>query len=335
MNREKLKQELEKKYKSLKTYEEKLICVYEIIMQSQKYYLDYVGKSRIVNLDELLDKIKTVNSDSEFIDFLEDELISKLDAGHLLLKPNEEIINYELLPKEIIEQKREKDLESNTRFEIKDGVAVITIPSFSRRHFVKESEQEVYKDIERYLKESEVEDIIIDIRGNGGGTDEYFKMLLQILSNRDLTFNNMFRNLFTNHNENHSYVIKGNKNNRNYNIYLLVDNKVFSSAEAFARCLKDNNFATLIGEPTRGEGCGLTPISIVLSNELYNGKNKKDFISLHGINMTFPIEAPINERGEIDYEHFYNTKPDITCLSSEAMEVALGIIKENKNINNF
>lgn len=58
--------------------------------------------------------------------------------------------------------------------------------------------------------------------------------------------------------------------NNNYkfdgNIYLLVDNSVYSSSESFSIFCKDTGFATLIGETTGGDGGGIDPILFYLKN---------------------------------------------------------------------
>ena len=50
------------------------------------------------------------------------------------------------------------------------------------------------------------------------------------------------------------------------NIYLLVDNEVFSSAEGFAILAKESNWAKVVGENTRGDGIGIAPTLFTLPN---------------------------------------------------------------------
>ena len=140
-------------------------------------------------------------------------------------------------------------------------------------------------------------------------------------------FSEQWRNLFTNENEmvTNAYI-RGKQNVRNYSVYLLVDNNVFSTAEKFTKLCRQSDFATIVGCRTNGEGSGLTPLRVKISDIRYKGKNK----TINGIDIRFPIEAPINDFGEIDYEHFYNTIPEIQCKSDEALETALAIISKNK-----
>ena len=115
------------------------------------------------------------------------------------------------------------------------------------------------------------------------------------------------------------------KNKRQYSRYLLIDGKVFSTSETLAKLCKQTGFATLIGEPTRGEGNAFTPYKLVLCDQI-----DTDEAVIKGIYLNFPTDAPVNENGEIDYERFYNTSPDIECPSEQALEVALNLIRQNE-----
>lgn len=49
-------------------------------------------------------------------------------------------------------------------------------------------------------------------------------------------------------------------------IYLLTDRQVYSSAESFAIFCRENNLATIIGETTGGDGGGIDPVFFKLDN---------------------------------------------------------------------
>ena len=59
-----------------------------------------------------------------------------------------------------------------------------------------------------------------------------------------------------------------NKSKFKGNIYLLVDDAVYSSSESFSIFCKDSGFATLIGEKTGGDGGGIDPILFDLENSV-------------------------------------------------------------------
>lgn len=52
-------------------------------------------------------------------------------------------------------------------------------------------------------------------------------------------------------------------------IYLLVNDKVFSSSEMFTVVAKNTKFATIVGEKTGGDGIGIGPIIYKLPNSGY------------------------------------------------------------------
>lgn len=80
-----------------------------------------------------------------------------------------------------------------------------------------------------------------------------------------------------------SIIINPAKDGVNYqgNVYLLVDEKVYSSAEMMAIFSKDSGFATLIGETTGGDGLGSDPIIAALPNSGYVFK----FSAVYGTSM--------------------------------------------------
>ncbi|MDR7855822.1 S41 family peptidase [Tissierella sp.] len=147
------------------------------------------------------------------------------------------------------------------------------------------------------------EKLIIDIRGNQGGNDLYWiKNVIEPLANKELSVKNYLflryeyakyfyehrgiafspiteldKNIFDSFPEeikiDFNYYSLSPKTIKPVDpvgfsgkIYLLVDERVFSSAESFASFSKDSGFATLVGETTGGDGIGLDPILFSLPN---------------------------------------------------------------------
>lgn len=146
--------------------------------------------------------------------------------------------------------------------------------------------------------------LIIDIRGNSGGSDKYWKGIVSRLIKNDIKIEGY--RLYRNNNEivkkytsarniklepieNLPVGVKKNapketlKNFSNFektsytintnndlkfkgNIYLLVDEKVYSSSESFSMFCKETKFATLVGETTGGDGGGIDPVLFELKN---------------------------------------------------------------------
>lgn len=191
------------------------------------------------------------------------------------------------------------ELDPNSKFLIRDGpvletkvlienkIAYMKIEAMSFYHI-----SEDYPIIKDFLIEIEdYEKLIIDIRGNGGGRDQYWKNIVGLLSDRGYTY--LYYSLFkqtskTKHDfykipgiktidyldekvlENlppeikeefgffRPYVVRVNAGdpweeiNFNGKVYLLVDEGTGSAADNFAAFAKDTGFATLVGEPTSG-----------------------------------------------------------------------------------
>lgn len=184
-----------------------------------------------------------------------------------------------------------------------------------------------YKSIEDYPY------LIIDIRGNGGGSDTYWmnlivkkltrkklitenylffkndghltpflksKWIYYLLKpikslNKKLKFPEEYKWYFTDFYKNKISINPDNSIKFKGKIFLLVDDFVFSSAESFASFAKAASFATLVGTNTGGDGIGTDPAIMVLPNS--------------GLVIRFPMDMGINPDGTSNFE--YKTQPDI------------------------
>ena len=91
-------------------------------------------------------------------------------------------------------------------------------------------------------------------------------------------------------------------------IYLLVDSAVYSAAESFCVFAKATNWATIVGERTGGDGIGINPILAVLPNS--------------GLVVRFPVSFGVNPDGSANEE--YHTVPDIEAV--DPLKEVLNII---------
>lgn len=337
--RKKLNNEIQDSFNKQGTYKEKLIYIYKTVLTSQNEFLKYVGNTMFDEdyVLELINEINTIENldDSKFIDFVQDKIISPIGAGHLYIKPDEVIESQELITKrEEYIREHENEIANEKNVEISflsesPETVIIKVKSFSRHYL--EKDKQTFEELQEYLSKNNFENVIIDIRGNSGGTDEYFEYL-SMFTSEPVMKSDDFRNLFTFENESVEWTaMKGG--GKDYNRYLLVDDKVFSTAESLAMLCKKTGFATIIGEPTKGEGYGATPFTLHISDGEYRGKYQSEGKTKIGMNIVFPIEAPINARGEIDYVNFYKTHPDIVCPSFQALEVAMQQIEMSKGMS--
>lgn len=322
--------QLQHEYDKLPTYKDKLSYIYNLLYKTQsqleKEYKGTFFKEN--NLEKLLALFeqKNIKDNASFVKFVNDNIVSKTVSPHNRLKEipkeKEPKVNNPK-PNSSNEEKsslEKNQKENNVEYNFENKTLVLKIKSFKSK-FLKE-DSKIFEEIKSQLKEKDCDNVIIDIRGNGGGTDEYFS-LLSLFTNKDIVENISYIDSLTNEGvETQVVSIDGNKNAKNYDRYLLVDDKVFSSADGLTRLCKNTGFATVIGEKTRGEGIGLTPfdLKIATANDLEQEK-----YNIQGVNMQFSPERPIENDS-------YATTPDIICDAQQAKEVALNQIKQKEQL---
>lgn len=224
------------------------------------------------------------------------------------------------------------DLEPELQTEIiKDGsLAYLKVPNFDYLEIEKEGK--IIYDFYRKIKDYPY--LIIDIRGNSGGSDSYWKNnIVGPLINKEinLDFDFAFRNgnyiepfiKYISGSEGHLMNIGDLKEGKNYpeelkrdfssfvklsmnvkprrpvgfngKIFILTDDMVYSSAESFAAFAKESKWATLVGSATGGDGICFDPALFELPNS--------------GLVIRFPVGMGLNSDGTANEE--YHTQPDI------------------------
>lgn len=209
----------------------------------------------------------------------------------------------------------------------KNKLAYLKVESFSAFNVEKDRAgiYEFYKAIKDYPY------LIIDIRGNGGGSENYYTLnMVPPLIDKELkaSFYMVFREgeyikpflasrmMFTkpikNIPEGLNYPEETKKDFSSFlsssreisprdsvgfkgKIFLLVDDYVYSSAESFAAVTKASGFATIVGTRTGGDGIGIDPAIFALPRS--------------GLLIRFPLEMGLNPDGTSSEEA--STEPDI------------------------
>lgn len=229
------------------------------------------------------------------------------------------------------------------------NTAYLKIQSFSASYVDKDREGI----LDFLRKASTCDALIIDIRGNGGGSTNYWMNNLvapltskTLKSEAYLLFRNsnylkpfMKRKMFVGihglkplteltpagdipiYFENNDGVFKSMESSVSPSgttgfagkIYLLVDKYVFSSAEAFAVFAKSTGWATLVGTDTGGDGIGIDPVVFALPNS--------------GLIVRFPCEMGVTPDGKPNEETA--TIPDIYV--EQTYEDYLFMVKQLSN----
>ncbi|MBY3619162.1 peptidase S41 [Acinetobacter sp. CUI P1] len=177
--------------------------------------------------------------------------------------------------------------------------------------------------------------LILDIRGNGGGSSDYWRIhIVPQLINKPTTYNTYYLyrggdyaeafmqarqlteglqpianikgenlpeippeaiKIFKNYNKKIDIVTPYHSVGFKGKIYLLVDRSVYSSSEGLAAFAKGTGFATVVGEKTGGDGLGTDPLVAALPNS--------------GYVFRFSLQMGLNSDGSCNEE--VKTVPDI------------------------
>ena len=207
-----------------------------------------------------------------------------------------------------------------TKVLVEDEIAYMRILAMSNYRI-----EEDYEKIKSFLKEVEDYDkLIVDIRGNAGGSDEYWQRIVELLIDEGhsaeyysffkqkaktaqdpflvsglttieflddkilASFPEEVRTDFKYYKLNRIKIDPKEDVNFKGKIYLLVDEEVYGSAEKFAAFAKDTGFATLVGKNTGG---GMTFEEVPIQNMPYGG-----FI------ISYSRELVLNSDGTINME---------------------------------
>lgn len=219
--------------------------------------------------------------------------------------------------------------------------AVLKIESFSRKKFRK-----TYRKIFRDLNKNKTENLIVDLRNNGGGSLENSYRLLSYLldsaenqtlrtriksypykqyTNGNILFKLMrfgfkmiAKKTSVNDTDNYTYTIKPvKKYHYNKKVFVFINGGSFSASCLVAAYLRENRRALFIGEETAGasEGCnaGITPY--------YKLPNTKLRVRVPAFRIVHDVSPQITGRGIIpDYTVQYSIRDIIQRKDLELLK---------------
>jgi C-terminal processing protease CtpA/Prc len=134
-----------------------------------------------------------------------------------------------------------------------DGIALFTYPSFQ----LSDAEKKKIADIFQQVRDKKSRDLVLDLRGNGGGNSEMGDYIFSYLYEGEFTAFSKVRISKMSDGIVETYSGSAQKHNKpsaffSGRVWLLVDNGTFSSAADFAAMFRDYSVGKIIGYETGG-----------------------------------------------------------------------------------
>ena len=134
----------------------------------------------------------------------------------------------------------------NYEIEEKDNLAIFTLKECDYNDLYVNTVNEFFDKVDS----ADIENVIVDLRGNGGGNSYVANEFLSHLNidgymglSGDVRYGN-----FLIHNEPYYYTVEKKENAYDGKVFILTDVFTFSSAMDFAMFFKDNNLGIVVGE---------------------------------------------------------------------------------------
>ena len=282
-----------------------------------------------------------------------DKCISFSDEEMIIEPMSFQDFNHEII-------KRDNPYSNNIAFSIIDGIPYLRINSFSHEMLSYTEKYnflgseitgptEYLNAIADYLNSNNTSDLIIDIRGNKGGSDEWFS-LLSMFSDKKYMHNYSvnstigkqcygetndimkglgedidasLKRLQDNTSSLDCSIFIGNGNSTIKNRYLLINSDNYSVCDTLSKFSNKTGFATTIGSHTSGDGFGVTPYSF--TTNILRRNNAKIVIpsTLYDL-KEFQTEPSIKTNYDLLMPYEYGTYKD------NELKQALEIVKSKE-----
>ena len=262
------------------------------------------------------------------IEYLDENNIKRIITIKALTR-SEQVTNYH----EYFREENQIDKIKNMGFYslVYDSTyAKLTIPSFDYNRVNKFGikSKKLYKDIFTQLYDKQINNLIIDLRNNSGGRNEFADHMVPFLM-KELRNNRFLKKTISWEGKERIYRLpKKSKVSFRGRIYALVNGKTFSSASSLARFLKEYGNAIVIGSETgtRYEGFAAG------SKKYIRLPNSQIQIGIPRYHILYPksIKQETKDRGVIpDYEILYDFEDDINGPDLH-LEKAINLINSHK-----
>jgi hypothetical protein len=195
---------------------------------------------------------------------------------------------------------------------LENDVALLTIKTFDKRRLPK---TEQYFDnflVKSFseLNEKNVENLIIDLRDNAGGNDEYGPLLYSYLTSEPFRYYESVestRKIYTKEENALLATLPAQAGSFRGHVYILINGLSFSVTAEFCAVAKSNARATFVGEETGGGYYGNTSgqtmkielpnsgIQVVIPRFKYANAVKRSRYADRGIIPDYPIHPDVHE----------------------------------------
>ncbi|MCR4648967.1 MAG: hypothetical protein K5776_07815 [Lachnospiraceae bacterium] len=227
----------------------------------------------------------------------------------------DEEIHYDFVPLSEVTGFDKNASEKWVYYEIdeENGIGIFTLTDCSYNSEYRQCVKEFFESVEA----SGVEDIIVDLRYNGGGSSMVGDEFIRYLNvdeynawNSDVRFGNYLR-------KNRNVVIHNNKANPQFdgNVYVLTNSETFSAAMDFTMYILDNDIGEVVGEASGNKPDSYGDVAY------FTTPNSKLTI---GVSVKRWYRIDRSKADEL-------LEPDYPCEPKEALDKAYEVIKDKRN----
>ena len=230
---------------------------------------------------------------------------------------------------------------SGLKLNIIDSIrtAVLNIKTFSPNTTNRQFKKEITSYFE-VIKNSNVVNLILDLRDNGGGNPNLVKFILQHLFDKPFEqamecriVKNRHKEVFSERTKTKWYpwygigTFKPKKNNFKGKIYVLVNEGTFSAGVIFSSVLRKNNRAVFVGNETGGNPIVMAGYLIKTSWKLPNTEIQMG----SGTLCTIYDDLNLNQgRGLVPNFIINTSADDILSLNDRQLNYTLKLIRDSK-----